>query len=305
MHLAINSTLKLYEINMSTLLDTPYILSDFQKQKFAHDGYLLINDLLDSDTTQSIRLWSQTVHDWPPSPGKWMHYEELCKDGSRVLCRTENFSDYHSGFDRLFRGSRLTGVLEQLSNEPMILFKEKINYKHPGAGGFDAHIDAPAYQHAGALKHLTINMAINAANLENGCLEVVPGSHLMTIPISDDNCIEPSWEAQQTWVPVPLQPGDTLIFGSFLAHRSGPNCSLNRRYALYATFNPVSDGGDLHRAYYEKRRREWPPTAERFAGHDYSSGAKQYGFGSPMWGATSMSRMQTERLRNMQTKRVS
>lgn len=48
-----------------------------------------------------------------------------------------------------------------------------------GAGGFDAHTDAPAYQHSGALKHLTINVAVDAATTENGCLEVVDGSHKM------------------------------------------------------------------------------------------------------------------------------
>lgn len=48
-----------------------------------------------------------------------------------------------------------------------------------GAGGFDAHTDAPAYQHSGALKHLTINVAVDAATPENGCLEVVDGSHKM------------------------------------------------------------------------------------------------------------------------------
>lgn len=51
--------------------------------------------------------------------------------------------------------------------------------KIAGAGGFDAHTDAPAYQHSGALKHLTINVAVDAATTENGCLEVVDGSHKM------------------------------------------------------------------------------------------------------------------------------
>lgn len=69
----------------------------------------------------------------------------------------------------------------------MILFKEKINYKLPKAGGFDAHQDAPAYTHAGALKHLTMNMAVDKATRENGCLEVVPGSHKLEIPVGPDN----------------------------------------------------------------------------------------------------------------------
>lgn len=293
--MASEQQVKISEAMAETLLK-PYTLSEEQLASFDRDGFLILRDLLDEPTTKEIQQWSQNVHDWPYEPGKWMPYEEQREDGTRVLCRTENFADFHDGFDKLFRGQRLLGILEQINKEPMVLFKEKINYKHPGAGGFDAHTDAPAYQHAGALKHLTINLAIDAATPENGCLEVVPGSHKMGVPIGDDNCIKHEWESQQEWVPVPLQPGDTLIFGSFLAHRSGSNKSNNRRAALYATFNAYSDCGDRHKAYYIKRRKEWPPTAERVQGQDYSYGAKQYGFGSPMWGATDLSRLQTQRL---------
>ncbi|WFD00954.1 2-aminoethylphosphonate dioxygenase [Malassezia yamatoensis] len=281
---------------MARYLEEPYRLSDEQLSSFDRDGFLILRDFLDEPTTQDIQKWSQEVHDLPYEPGKWMPYEEQKQDGSRALCRTENFADFHDGFRALFRGERMLGVLVQIMKEPMVLFKEKINYKHPGAGGFDAHTDAPAYQHAGVLKHLTINMAVDEATPENGCLEVVPGSHKMQVPIGDDNCIKSDWEKEQTWVPVALQPGDTLIFGSFLAHRSGSNNSSKRRAAIYATFNALSDGGDQRAAYYVKRRKEWPPTAERIQGKDYSMGAKQYGFGSPMWGATGQSRMQTERL---------
>lgn len=281
---------------MSTGLTQPYELSEDQLASYERDGFLILRDLLDQPMTEEIQAWSKAVHDAPYEPGKWMPYEEQREDGTRVLCRTENFADFHSGFNTLFRGKRMLSILEKINQEPMVLFKEKINYKHPGAGGFDAHTDAPAYQHAGTLKHLTINMAVDEANQENGCLEVVPGSHKMQVPIGDDNCIEHEWESKQTWVPVFLQPGDTLVFGSFLAHRSGSNRSAKRRAAIYATFNAISDGGDRHTAYYIKRRKEWPPTQERIQGEDYSMGAKLYGFGSPMWGATDMSRLQTTRL---------
>lgn len=281
---------------MSGTLFELYELGGEQLKEFERDGFLVLRDLLDEDTKGKIQAWSKEVHDRPYEPGKHMPYEEQLSDGSRVLCRTENFADFHQGFNDLFRGKRLVGVLDQINKEPMVLFKEKINYKHPGAGGFDAHTDAPAYQHAGVLKHLTINMAVDEATPENGCLEVVRGSHKEQVPIGEDNCIEKSWENAQNWEAVPLKPGDTLIFGSFLAHRSGPNASQRSRAAIYATFNALSDGGDRHQSYYEKRRKEWPPTMERVPGKDYSEGAKLYGFGSPMWGATEMSRMQTGRL---------
>ena len=60
--------------------------------------------------------------------------QEVNKDGQRVLCRTENYANYHTGLNSLLRGSNLLSVLHQLSGEEMLLFKEKINYKLAGSG---------------------------------------------------------------------------------------------------------------------------------------------------------------------------
>jgi hypothetical protein len=54
--------------------------------------------------------------------------------GETVLCRTENFADCHKGFSGLLRSSKLLGLLSDLAEEPMLLFKEKINYKLAGSG---------------------------------------------------------------------------------------------------------------------------------------------------------------------------
>lgn len=72
-----------------------------------------------------------------------------------------------------------------------------------------------------------------------------------------------------------------MIFGSSLAHRSGANLSTEDRRAVYATYNPKSEG-DLHDAYYEKRAKMYPATHKRLLGVDYSSGAKNYAYGTPM-----------------------
>ncbi|KAK7457919.1 hypothetical protein VKT23_010266 [Stygiomarasmius scandens] len=211
-----------------------------------------------------------------------MHYDEVTSTGQRTLCRTENFADYHSGFQELFRGRQILDILEDLSGEEMVLFKEKINYKSPRAGGFKAHLDAPSYKHLGNVKHLSILIAVEPATRENGCLEVVAGSHKTDVPIGKDVCIEPEWCEKQTWTPVPLSTGEMLIFGSYLAHRSSTNNSDEGRAAIYATYNALSDGGDTRREYYANRRKLWPPTADRIAGERYEEGARLYGFGSPM-----------------------
>jgi 2-aminoethylphosphonate dioxygenase len=141
----------------------------------------------------------------------------------------------------------------------MLLFKDKINYKLPKGNGFQAHLDAPAYDHIGRIEHVTANVAIDAATLANGCLEVVPGSHRMEIDFAHGGRITDEWEASHEWTTVPLDVGDILIFGSHLAHRSGPNNTNDRRASLYATFYGRSEGDDLREKYYAHRRVAFPP----------------------------------------------
>lgn len=53
--------------------------------------------------------------------------------------------------------------------------------------------------------------------------------------------------------------GDLLIFGSLLAHRSGPNPTSSKRAACFATYNFKEDGEDLRQKYYAHRREHFPP----------------------------------------------
>lgn len=146
----------------------------------------------------------------------------------------------------------------------MILFKDKINYKQPHGNGFKAHLDAPAYDHIGRIEHVTANIAIDAATIENGCLEVVPGSHKMVAEFSQGGQITAEWESAHEWVSVPLQPGDMIIFGSHLAHRSAENNTEKSRSSLYATFHSVKDGVDLREQYYKHRMEMFPPEHGKF-----------------------------------------
>jgi len=258
-------------------------LTEEQLQFFANKGYLILRDILSPSQTKDLQQWAQQIYDLPRTPEvPWMPYEEITSTGTRVLCRTENFASHHPDFNSLLNGPPLLPILQQLSGEPMRLFKEKINYKLSGAGGFAPHIDANAYTHVKKIAHLTILLAVDPTTMTNGGLEVVEGSHKMSVPINPaDACIEPAWVAEQTWTPVELAPGELLVFGSYLAHRSGKNMSRESRKAVYATYNCAAEG-DLRESYYEDRRKEWPATHMWKEGEAYEKGALRYGYGSPM-----------------------
>ncbi|KAI1611824.1 hypothetical protein EDD36DRAFT_267619 [Exophiala viscosa] len=258
------------------------MLSHEQCQFFREHGYLIFRDVLSPEETTDLRGWAQEVHDWPTNEDSpWMPYEEINDKGKKVLCRTENYANSHSGFNGLLRGSKFLSLLGELAGEEMSLFKEKINYKLAGSGGFAPHVDSTAYTHIKNVKHLTILLAVDPSNMSNGGLEVVDGSHDMDVPVGKDNCIEPEWVKNQKWTPVTLEAGQLLAFGSYLAHRSGANHSNVDRKAIYATYNCAREG-DLHDEYYAHRKVIWPPMQLRKQGNQYEEGALRYGFGSPM-----------------------
>ncbi|KAJ5919507.1 hypothetical protein N7454_009342 [Penicillium verhagenii] len=259
-----------------------YALFTSQVQSFKENGYLLVRGFFSDPEAKSLQQWSQEVHDLPRTPNvPWMPYEEVNWKGDRVLCRTENFANSHSGFDSFLRGERAISMLQQLAGEEMLLFKEKINYKLAGSGGFDPHIDANAYTHVKNIKHLTILAAVDEMTSANGGLEVVSGSHQMQVPLGADRCIEPAWVENHPWTSCDLQPGDILVFGSYLAHRSGANTSTKDRRAIYATYNCAAEG-NLHDQYYTDRWNLWPATHMRKEGESYEEGRVRYAFGSPM-----------------------
>ncbi|OQV03417.1 hypothetical protein CLAIMM_08465 [Cladophialophora immunda] len=251
-------------------------------QQFHRDGFLVLRaEEHGLVRPEQLQAWTKEVREWPAEKGKWMPYHEVNTDGSRQLMRTENFVDYHPEFHALLCGDALAKILKSISGDDMLLFKDKINYKLRSGNGFAAHLDAPAYDHIGKIEHLTANFAVDEASPENGCIEVVPGSHKMEVELSHGGAISQAWEDSHEWTKVPLRPGDVLLFGSHLAHRSAPNRTNSNRSSIYATYHGKSDGLDLRQRYYKHRRDNFPPDHERVAGKDYSQGYKTYGFAAP------------------------
>jgi hypothetical protein len=143
-----------------------YMLSDLQKEFYQKNSFLKIRNLLQYQDISAnlLQQWVAEVAQWPANePGKWLSHFELLSipppppqspspsplqsslteptassaaavEKVRVLCRNENFVNYHSGLSDLSRGvhSDLQAAVTQVLGEPAVLFKEKINYKLAG-----------------------------------------------------------------------------------------------------------------------------------------------------------------------------
>ena len=115
----------------------------------------------------------------PEVLGKYMMYFEKSRsDGSRIICRIENFVPYHPGFSKLITARRMQQAVSELFGEEAVLFKAKINFKLPGGDGFKEHQDVQAGWDAFADLHITAMIAIDETNEANGSLEMIAGMHM-------------------------------------------------------------------------------------------------------------------------------
>ena len=259
-----------------------FVLSSEDIERFQRQHYLHIPNPFAGSDLQTLRAWTEDLMRRPETRGKWMKYFEETEDKKRVLCRVENFLPYHQGLKDLIVGRGLMSILAQLMDEEACLFKEKINVKLPGASGFNAHQDAPAFSGFGQKYHITAMISIDDTSPSNGCLQFSePVKEHQILAQGLGGAIHADVEANLPWRPFETKAGDILFFDSYIPHRSARNTSANARRALYLTYNKCSHG-DRRSDYYADKRLKFPPECERIPGVDYDSQNTIYNVGNPI-----------------------
>jgi len=243
------------------------MLTQQQINEFNRDGYVIVRGLYTKKEMEQITAWTDEVTEYPEIPGKYMMYFEQSHldPARRILSRMEDIEPHHAGFSKLFTRNKMQGAVSDLFGEPAVLFKDKINFKMPGADGFKAHQDVQAGWDRYASLHITALVSIDASTRENGCLELAPGHH-------KEGLIGESWkplaEDALDYIPVPTQSGDAVFFDSYTPHRSEPNHTNSARRVLYVTYNRLSEG-DHRQQYYTDKRKSYPPDCEREPDKEY------------------------------------
>ena len=258
-------------------------LSKEQVDTYKEDGYLVVTNLLPENVKQNLQKWSTQLEELPETPGKWMKYFEVDKKtGNRLLCRIENFLPYFPELREVSYGL-ITDIVSDLFGEQGVIYKEKINFKFPHGSGFNAHQDQPAFVTFGIDKLMTVLLPIDPNTRKSGGLDMVRKVHQerKIYPQNSDGSIQTDIEAKLNWLPIDGSAGDVIFFDSFVPHRSDINLSDFTRRNLYLTYNPLSLGS-FRDAYYEEKRRSFPPECERDPNKDYSEGAKVFNVANPI-----------------------
>src|SRR5215472_3956669 len=135
-----------------------------------------------------------------------------------------------------------------VGTDDVILFTEKLNLKRAYKGGpIIVHQDFPYWKDVtdAAPRVATAMLFLDDATVENGCLEVVPGSHRQGLQprraVEGFGAMEidPAQYDHRRLVSLPVRAGTVVFFGPFLVHRSLPNRSGADRRALLYSYQPA------------------------------------------------------------------
>ncbi len=235
---------------------TKQLLTHAQIQQYHTDGYLIVRGFYDKEEVSKLyrialddAMISKHAINVNDSSGKRSKLSLWYKPGNDV-------------YGLLTRGKTLVGSVDQLldrqpgeNSHSVCHYHSKLMQKEPRVGGaWEWHQDYGYWYKNEFLfpeQLMSVMIAITDANVENGCLQVIKGSHKM-------GRVEHGFSGEQVGasqryvdlalrtmehVFVELNAGDALFFHSNILHRSEANLSDYPRWSLISCYNRSTNIG--------------------------------------------------------------
>jgi len=215
------------------------LITPAQKQQFQDDGYCVVSGLFSETEIAEIEAFFEEFKRIGPDiyegeRGYGSKYEETGSTQRQV--RALHPHRHSKKVQDWFLNPQVGEVLAELLGRPALGVQTMYYFKPPGGKGQGMHQDN-IYLLSKPATCIAAWTAIDSADVENGCLYVVPGSNK-----GDILCPEKGGEKWMNYgdshitkfprerkpVPVPVPRGSTLFFGGNLIHGSGPNRTKDR-----------------------------------------------------------------------------
>jgi len=221
---------------------------------YERDGYVLIRGLFSADEAAALRDHYTALNEveQPFSEGGVQpNHEDPLRRFPRMM--QPHLGD-HAAMDYLL-DPRIGAVFGEILGDLPYGVQTMVYFKPPGARGQALHQDQRYLcVHPGTC--VAAWMALDRCDAENGCLDVVPGSHRFPVlcPTKADTSVSFTSET----VPVPdgmavvqveMEPGDVLFFHGNLIHGSGPNASSERFRRIIVGHYVLADTETVSRWY--------------------------------------------------------
>lgn len=238
------------------------LLTDKDLTAYHRDGYVVVRNLLDAEETDLLGRAAREDRELDrQSQGR--------EDGEGGSVRMSLWNQPGNGiYGMIARSERVVGSMEQILEGEVYHYHSKMILKDPEVGGaWRWHQDYGYWYQNGVLFPLmsSVMIAVDAATKENGCLQVLKGSHLMgrvDHELSGQQAganLERVTEAEKVLerVHVELDPGDAVFFHCNTLHRSDRNASAHARWTLICCYNAARNN-----PYKESHHPSYTPLAK-------------------------------------------
>lgn len=215
------------------------MLSEAQIRKYQQDGQITVPDKLSVDFIEKARQKMEALFKSQP---------ELGTDYVPHLIEMDN------SWLALASSPAILDVVGQLIGGNIIVWGSALFCKKPLAGKSTPwHQDGHTWP-IRPLETVTVWIAIDLANTENGCLRVIPGSHLdkklykHAVEDNDTAVLNQVLSLDSLGNPevrnVELESGMFSIHDAYMVHGAEPNTSGKRRAALTFRYMPAESHFD-------------------------------------------------------------
>jgi ectoine hydroxylase len=219
-----------------------HLLSATDLKQYHEQGYHLARGLFERDEIDLLHRAAKQDHELDRrSFGR--------ADGEGGTVRLSLWNRPGDGIYGMFaRCERIVRSAEQILGGEVYHYHSKMIMKDPRVGGaWTWHQDYGYWYQNGVLQPLltSVSIAVDRATKENGCLQIIPGSHLcgrIDHILTGDQAGADRERVDEILKRMPLEyvemePGDALFFHSNLLHRSDQNKSEHPRWSMICCYN--------------------------------------------------------------------
>ena len=219
------------------------LIHDQQLKQYEEQGYFTVEGMFTAEEVEGIRdEIPKIVARYPDVPTELVQIEPTVASGEK---KPESFElgvrklsrmARHNGFFRnLAFHPKMVKIAKTLLGPDIVLHQGQLLMKPPHFGGEKVWHQDNAYFRLEPNLVFGFWVACDDATIENGCMHVIPGSHKRGIAehagAGDEyGLVTP--QSLEDAVPIPLKPGDALVFHGELYHHTPPNRTDTRRRAI-------------------------------------------------------------------------
>ena len=211
-------------------------------QVFRKQGFEVFENILDKDELSLLQSCCDALLSEPVDDGGQGDIHKIGLGSSRRF-----LSHRHTDFPKLeafLLGPKMAKIIQSLGIDEAMLFNEQFVVKGSGQGARFAWHQDGAYVGFEHRPYVTVWIALDDANLDNGCLYILPRN------LENENYLEPhEWQddsnelngysGTERGLPLICKAGTVVAFSSLTLHSSGTN---NTRHPRRAYVTQYSDG---------------------------------------------------------------